>query len=142
MSIMAKTTEYRKHPCRVRHLGSVEVMQNSAMVLRKDQLNSIRFTALHLHAHPYTQCYAYLKELLYYIVSKYISHQLIGCLQDLIKYHLALSWSSSLQFLLYKSKCKKKVHYALHQQQENFSNTVSMRHLNTLKKAVNIYKIY
>lgn len=75
---------------------------------------------IHVFVHI-LKCYSYLKELLNHIVSKHISHQLIRCLQDLVKHHLALSWSSSLQLLLYKSKCNKNVRYALREQQENLS---------------------
>lgn len=44
-----------------------------------------------------------LKELLDDIVPKYISHQLVCCLQNLSKYHLPLSRSGPLKLLLDKS---------------------------------------
>lgn len=44
----------------------------------------------------------YFKELLDNIISKYIDHQLISRLEDLVEHKLAFCWGSTLQFQLNK----------------------------------------
>lgn len=43
---------------------------------------------------------AYFKKFLNDIISKDVSHQLIGCLEDLSEHNLALCWSGTFQLLL------------------------------------------
>lgn len=46
----------------------------------------------------------YFKELLDDIISKYIHHQLISRLEDLVEHKLTFCWGSTLQFQLNKSE--------------------------------------